>query len=348
MRRGWMSIWKDGARVLAMGAGLGLLGRWILQQRLEADLWGQTALVTGASRGLGFLIARELAREGCKVAICGRDQEKLDTARAELEGQGAEVMAVKCDVADREQVEQMVREVTARFGQIGILVNVAGIMRVGPVQTQTLKDFEDHMGVMFWGVLYPILAVLPEMMERRSGRIVNVTSIGGRVSVPRLIPYSAGKFATVGLSRGLRAELSRHGISVTTIVPGLMRTGSHLNAQFKGQHKAEFAWFSLGASLPIISMDAERAARQIVAAARRGEAEVTLSLPATALAVFSGIFPGTTADILGLVNRVLPGGTARETETELGFEIQRQIDSGILDTLTALGRGAAKRFQQHS
>jgi NAD(P)-dependent dehydrogenase (short-subunit alcohol dehydrogenase family) len=340
-----MSAWGDGVRLLAMGAGLSLLGRWILQQRRETDLWGQVALVTGSSRGLGFLLARELTREGCKVAICGRDQAGLDAARADLEGQGAEVMAVRCDVADREQVEAMVRDVKARFGQIDILVTNAGIMRVGPVQTMTLKDFEDHMGVMFWGALYPILAVLPDMMERKSGRIVNVTSIGGKVSVPRLLPYSAAKFATVGTSEGLRAELSRHGISVTTIVPGLMRTGSHLNAYFKGDQKAEFAWFSLGASLPFPAMDAERAARQIVGAAKRGDAEVTLSLPAKALALFHGIFPGTTVEILGLVNRVLPGGSARNTEMERGFDAQQQLDSRILDTLTSLGRSAAKRFQ---
>jgi short-subunit dehydrogenase len=343
-----MSVWKDGGRLMVMGVGLGLLGKWILQQRREADLWGQVALVNGASRGLGFLLARELAREGCKVAICARDQAQLDAACAALEEEGAEVMAVRCDVADREQVERMVAEVRSTFGEIGILVNVAGIMRVGPIQTQTVKDFEDSMGVMYWGVLYPTLAVLPSMMERGSGRIVNITSIGGKVSVPRLLPYNAAKFAAVGLSEGLRAELARHGISVTTIVPGLMRTGSHLNAFFKGHSEGEFAWFSLGASMPVISMDAERAARQIVSAAKRGEAVVTLSLPATALAMFHGVFPGTTTNILGLVNRFLPGGDARSTQMERGMKVQEQIDSRILDTITALGRSAARRFQQHS
>ena len=343
-----MSVWTDRGRMMVAAAGLGLLGRWILQQRREADLWGQVALVTGGSRGLGFLLARELAREGCRVAICARNQEELDSARARLEAEGAEVMAVQCDIADRGQVERMVTEVRSRFGQIDILVNVAGILRVGPVQTQTVKDFEDHMGVMFWGVLYPVLAVLPAMMERRSGRIVNITSIGGRVSVPRLLPYNAAKFATVGLSEGLRAELSRHGVSVTTVVPGLMRTGSHLNAHFKGDSKAEFAWFSLGASLPFPAMSAEKAARQIVGAAKRGEAEVILSVPAKILALFHGVFPGTTADILGLVNRALPGGNAREAAMERGFEVEREIDSTILDTLTGLGRAAAKRFQQNT
>lgn len=100
------------------------------------------------------------------------------------------------------------------------------------------------------------------MRARRRGRIVNITSIGGKVGMPHLLPYTCAKFATVGLSEGLRAELGREGIRVTTIVPGLMRTGSHLKAMFRGQHEQEFTWFSLGASLPLVSMGAERAARQ--------------------------------------------------------------------------------------
>src|SRR6185503_4123757 len=122
-------------------------------------------------------------------------------------------------------------------------------------------------------------AVLPEMRARREGRIVNITSIGGKISVPHLLPYSASKFALVGLSEGLRAELAKDGIVVTTICPGLMRTGSPRNATFKGQHRAEYAWFSIGDSLPVTAMSADRAARQILTACKRGEAEVVLSVP---------------------------------------------------------------------
>src|SRR5262249_17293297 len=157
------------------------------------------------------------------------------------------------------------------------------------------------------------------------------------VSVPHLLPYSCAKFAAVGLSEGLHAELAREGIQVTTIVPGLMRTGSHLNARFQGQQECEFPWFALGATLPLVSINAERAGRQIVRATRRGEAARILSLPAQLLGRFHGLCPGTTADLLSVVNRLLPGEARVPTTSARGMEVQQRLHSPWLETLTALG-----------
>src|SRR5262249_29078614 len=143
-------------------------------------------------------------------------------------------------------------------------VNNAGIIQVGPMETMTLADYQEAMRVHYWGPLYTALAVLPQMKQRRAGRIVNITSIGGKVAVPHLLPYVGSKFALVGLSEGLRAELMKDGILVTTVVPGLMRTGSPRNAFFKGQNEAEYAWFKIGDSIPVLTTSAERAARRIV------------------------------------------------------------------------------------
>lgn len=200
---------------------------------------------------------------------------------------------------------------------------------------------------MFWGVLHPIRAVLPGMVERRRGRIVNVTSIGGKLAVPHLLPYACAKFAAVGLSEGLRAELARYGIRVTTVVPGLMRTGSHLNATFRGQVRAEYALFALAATLPVLSIDAERAARAIVRAARRGDPEVILGSPANLAVRFHGLFPGLTSDLAGLVGWLLPGPGGRGERPVSGMEVDAGLDSRLLDALTSLGRSAARRFQQH-
>jgi short-subunit dehydrogenase len=165
--------------------------------------------------------------------------------------------------------------------------------------------------------------------------------------VPHLLPYNAAKFATVGLSEGLYAELAHRGVKVTTIVPGLMRTGSFVNALFKGRQEGEYTWFSLGASLPFISMDAERAARQIVEATKLGEPERTLSLPANLIAWFHGLFPGTTMRILSLVNRyILPAPGGEGTRVSRGKEIQDSSDNSLRDTLTGLGQSAAERFNQ--
>jgi short-subunit dehydrogenase len=330
-----------------IAAGLGIAGAALLARRRTPDWRGRVVLITGASRGLGFLLAREFAREGCRLVLCARDAGELDRARAELTGYGAEVMTAPCDVSDRRQVEQLVEEATTRFGRIDAVINNAGIIQVGPVETMTVEDFETTMAINFWGVVYTTLAVLPSMLERSQGNIVNITSIGGKVSVPHLLPYGCAKFAAVGFSEGLRAELRAKGVKVTTIVPGLMRTGSYVNAMFKGRHEREFEWFRLGSSLPGPSMSAERAARQIVRAAKRGRAERILSTPANLLAEFHGLFPQATIAQLSLVNALLPSAEGGPTEIRSGKELQEQSSSRVLDRLTAMGRSAAKRLHQY-
>ena len=334
-------------KILLVAAALGLAGRPLLQRLRMADLHGQVALITGGSRGLGLLLARELAREGCRLAICARDQQELDRARLDLQQRGAEVLTAPCDVADRAQVERFVDQAIRRFGRVDVLVNNAGVIQVGPVHSMTLADYEEAMGIMFWGTVYPTLAVLPGMLERRQGRIVNITSIGGTVSVPHLLPYACAKFAAVGFSEGLRAELARDGIGVTTIAPGLMRTGSGLNAFFKGRRRQEYVLFGALAGLPPFSMDAERAARQIVQAARRGEAERVLSIPAVLLARFHGLFPGLTADLLGLVNRFLPRADGSGAARVRGMELHEQVRSPALDAVMSWSLSAARRFHEY-
>ncbi|MBA2564530.1 MAG: SDR family oxidoreductase, partial [Gemmatimonadetes bacterium] len=298
---------------------------------------------------LGLLLARELARQGCRVAICARDGRELERARESLAARGAEAVAVRCDVTRPDEVRGMVAEVEARLGPVDVLVNNAGIIVAGPVTSMSLEDFQLVMATDFWGTLHPTLAVLPSMLARGQGRIVNVTSIGGRVSMPHLVPYGCAKFAAVGLSEGLRAELSRDGIVVTTVAPGLMRTGSFLNARFRGNVRAEYVWFSLSDSLPLVSMDAERAARRIILAARRGESQVTLTAAANVLARMHGLMPGVTADLLGLANRLLPRGEPSPSgaPSVRGMEIHAGIQSRLLRSALGLGLSAARRFHEY-
>ena len=341
--RGWTR-----PALAAGGIGIGLAARELLARRREADLRGEVALVTGGSRGLGFLLARELAREGCRLAICARDAAELERARVELEREGAEVFAHPCDVSRQDDVQALVEAVTRRFGRVDLLVANAGIIQVGPLETMTVEDFREAIDVMYWGVVYPTLAVLPQMRERRQGRIVTITSIGGKVAVPHLLPYSCAKFAATAFSEGLSAELSRDGIVVTTIAPGLMRTGSFLQAFAKGNQEAEFAWFALSDNLPFSSMDAERAARQVVQATRRGDRERVLTIPADLAARVHGLFPGVTTGVLSLVNRLLPAPTDDPSRRARGLEIQERMDSNLLRTATAMGQEAARRFNELS
>lgn len=310
--------------------------------RKKFDLRGQVVLITGGSRGLGLALAREFAARGARLALCARSAAELERAHCDLAGSAGTIVTIPCDVSDRRQVIETIARVVSEMGRIDVLVNNAGAISVGPIQTMAVEDFEQAMDVMFWGMVYTTLAVLPHFRRHGRGHIVNITSIGGKVSVPHLLPYSCAKFAAVAFSEGTRAELSRGGIDVVTIAPGLMRTGSFVNTLFKGAERGEAAWFTAGASLPGVSMSARRAARQIIGALERGRPERILSTPANLLARFHGLFPEISVEILGLMNRLLPRGSEK---SELGR------DSSILArpwmrAITFLGRRAVEQYLQ--
>jgi len=319
------------------------LARAAARSRRRFDLRGKVALVTGGSRGLGLVLARELVREGARVAICARDEAELEAARVHLESAGAAVVALPCDVTAREQVDAMLAQVRDRLGPVDVLINNAGTIQVGPMEEMTPADYEDSLRVHFWGPLFTTLGVLPEMRRRRAGRIVNIASIGGKISVPHLLPYSAGKFALVGFSEGLRGALARDRVFVTTVCPGLMRTGSPRNAWFKGQHREEFAWFSIGDSMPVVSMAATRAARRILEACRNGDAELIMPLSTAVAVKLHGLFPGVGADVMGLVERLLPGPGGIGRDMRRGAESESGWSPSVL---TRLGDEAAARNNQ--
>ena len=305
---------KDLVKITALATGAFVL-KSTFSRFFEHDLKDKTVLITGGSRGLGLVMAREFAREGARLVLCARDEQELQQARTDIKRFSVDVMTVSCDVTNAGAVNEMIASVNDRFGAVDVLVNNAGVIQVGPLEVMTKEDFEHAMQAHFWGPLNTIMAVLPSMRQKKSGRIVNISSIGGKVGVPHLVPYSASKFALVGLSKGLRAELSKDGISVTTVCPGLMRTGSPRNAEFKGKHKYEYAWFSISDSMPLLSVSAENAARQIVRACRRGQAELVISVPAKLAVLFDALFPEMMSQVLGLTNQLLPspGGVGAQT-----------------------------------
>ncbi len=281
----------------------------VLRSRRRVSFARRVAVISGGSRGLGLLLARRLVDEGAHVALLARTPEDLDAAVAEL---GAAALAVPCDVRDKRAVESAISVVVERLGAPALLIHDAGVISVGPEEHMDDAAYAESLGVHFWGALYLTEAVRPHLPTDGTARIGYVASIGGRVSIPHLGPYSVGKHALVGYADAMRAELAEDGIAVTTITPGLLRTGSHPNAQITGQHEKEYAWFAIGDATPFASMDGGRAADQILDALRHGDPALTLTLPAKLAAAADGVVPGLVGQISTLVARLLPAATGSE------------------------------------
>ncbi|ALW86964.1 ketoacyl reductase [Hymenobacter sedentarius] len=332
--------------LLAAGIGAAALAATLWGNRRGSyDLSRRVVLITGGSRGLGLVLARQAVAEGARVAICARDEAELARARQDLLLTGAaeaDVLTLARDITNEAEVRTMVAEVESQLGAVDVLINNAGIIVGGPLDNMDSRDYEDSMAIHFWAPLHAMQAVLPGMRQRGEGRIVNISSLGGKVALPHMAPYSASKFALVGLSEGFRAELRQHGISVTTVCPGLLRTGSPGHALVKGQQQKEFAWFSIADSMPGLTMSAEQAARQIWNACRRGDGEIILSLPAKLLSAFHGLLPGTTTDVLSWLNRALPatGESPAANVRRTGYNSESALSQSPLTTLSR--KAAAK------
>ena len=309
------------------------------------------ALVAGASRGLGLLIARELHHRGLLPVIAARSADELERATAQLADEGIRVVPVVMDVSDADQVTQVVGQIERETGPIEVLLCVAGIIQVGPLTALERSDFTEAVDVMLWGPVNTALAVVPAMRQRGRGRIGVVSSVGGLISAPHLLPYSTAKFGAVGFARGLRSELAGTGVAVTTVAPGLMRTGSHVRAVFRGDVEREYAWFATAASLPLLSMDARRAARRIVDGVLRGRPVVVLTPLARIAPRVDAMVPALGAAVLALTARGLPSWRAdgsRSPRLE-GREVEARLTPRSrkrLRRLTSWARRASARTNE--
>jgi len=280
---------------------------------------GAVVLITGGSRGLGYAIASRFARSPVRLVLAARDHLELATAQEMLLTEHPHLHAqdfylVAADLSNPAECRRVITEVLNHFGRIDVLVNNAGIIEVGPAEAQPLDAFYRAMHVHFYGPLHLIWAALPHLRKQeampgwaRRAAIVNIASIGGKVAVPHMLPYTASKFALVGFSEGLHAELRRHNIHVTTVCPGLMRTGGEHHADYIGDVDAERRWFNFVARAPLLSTSVNHAACRVYSAVSQGCAEITITPHAWLAARITGLCPGTTQVVSGLANEyVLP------------------------------------------
>jgi NAD(P)-dependent dehydrogenase (short-subunit alcohol dehydrogenase family) len=288
----------------------GAVGLAVARYRSRYNFENKVVVITGGSRGLGLVLARELASRGASLGLLARDAIELARARRSIDSESL-VQLLPADVTDPAQVERAFSTMIRRFGRIDVVINNAGQILSAPFDDTTAEDFKAMLDVHFWGTLNVSRAALPHLARHGEGRIVNICSIGARVPVPHLSAYCASKYAQAGLSAVMAEELRARGIRVTTVLPGLMRTGSHLQAWFKGERPAEFALFSLIGGSPITSMSAERAARLILAASARGQSDAVVPLTYRQIARLYALAPNLTIDALAAVNAAMPGARTR-------------------------------------
>jgi short-subunit dehydrogenase len=276
----------------------------------------RSVVITGSSRGLGLALAEQFLREGARVALIARDSDELDRAQELLQQRvSGQIFTINCDITEPLEVTRAFEQIEGFFGTIDILVNNAGAIIIGPIESMARADFDALLDLQVHAILQTTKAVLPAFREHGGGRVVNICSVGGKMAVPHMSVYCAAKFALAGLSAVMAAELAVENVMVTTVFPGLMRTGSPVQAVIKGDHEKEFAWFALGDAIPGLSISARRAARTILAAVRAGDAQVIF--PTTAkLAVFAhDNFPELYALALRTAARFFPTGQSSEHRT---------------------------------
>jgi len=190
----------------------------------EETLSGQVALVTGASRGIGLAVARRLGRMGAQISICARNQANLEEARSSLRDTGVEVLASPTDVTREDQVSAVVRKTQEALGPIDILVNNAGIGVFGPFHQQGEAQWDAVVDTNLKSVFLMSRAVAPEMIRRKTGHIINISSLAGRNTFANGAIYCASKWGLLGLSGCMAEDLRGHGIRVSAICPGSVNT----------------------------------------------------------------------------------------------------------------------------
>ena len=325
------------ATAVAAGAiGLAIAARY----RARYDFANRVVVITGGSRGLGLVLARELASRGASLGLLARDAIELARARRSIDSDSL-VQLLPADVTDAAQVEQAFSTMVRRFGRIDVVINNAGQILSAPFEDTTPEDFKAMLDVHFWGTFNVSRAALPHLARHGEGRIINVCSIGGRVPIPHLSAYCASKYAQAGLSAVMAEELRAKGIRVTTVLPGLMRTGSHLQAWFKGERPTEFALFSLVGGAPGTSMSAERAARLILSAAARGRSDAVIPFTYRQLSKLTAMFPNATVESLAAVSEMMPG-----PQTRVAAQGKRLRLPKLVRRVTALNEQAADRNNQ--
>lgn len=295
---------------LSFSLGLGAAALAVSNLKKPYSFENKVVMITGGSRGLGLALAKRFAKEGAKICLIARDREELERAEELLQTVARldSILLCECDVTDLQQLTAAFERTLGRWGDLDVLINNAGSILVGPFESMTIEDFEAQMKLHLYANIQATQKVLPLFRKKRDGRIINICSMGGKVAIPHMLPYDSSKFALAGFSQGITAEFAKENIAVTTVFPTVMRTGSPIQAVFKGDSRKEFEWFANVDVFPGFSLGADQAAAKIVEASRERQSELIPSFAGRFRMFVGTIFPELMLFGMGLLNRLLPSG----------------------------------------
>ncbi len=329
---------------LSLGLTLGAAVLGLSKVTKPFSFRNRVVMITGGSRGLGLALAKRFVREGAYVSLLARDAKELERAKTLLLGftSSDHILLCECDITDNAQLTNAFQKTMNELGDIDVLVNNAGAIIVGPFESMSLADFEAQIRLHLYANVNATQKILPIFRKKKGGRIVNICSMGGKVAVPHMLPYDTSKFALAGFSQGITAEFAKENIAVTTVYPTLMRTGSPIQAVFKGNAQKEFSWFANADVFPGLSMSVEEAADKIVEATRHRRSELIPTGLGRARMMIGAFLPELMLYTMGVMNRLMPSGISSMYRTGA----QAQTESSYLST--SLKQAAEKAEQDNN
>ncbi len=336
-------------KTLSLALAATAAGLYISAKSKLKNFNSRSVLITGGSRGLGLSLAWNFLDRGARsVTLLARDHDELIRAQKILLNDFplALVFIHVCDITDSVNLSRAFGQAIIDMGSIDILVNNAGIMMVSPFTSTEKSDYEAHMNLHLYAVIETVQKIFPHFKSRGGGQILNICSMGGKVAVPHMLPYDASKFALAGFSQGVASELAPHNITVTTAYPLPMRTGSAIQAVFKGDHEKEFLWFESIDNLPLLSMSADKAAKIILDGVSDGKTEVLLAPIAKVRNIMAALLPETFNRLMAFVAARLPQGDSKIRKT--GQQCSQEFDRAfLLKPLQARAQAAEEMYNQY-
>jgi len=289
-------------------AGIGGLAGYFAFKRKKRQFTyqGKVVLVTGGARGLGYIMARQLVEEGAKVIICARDADQLDKAYVLLRNHGEVTYPYVCDITEKENIVQLAYFIKKRFGRLDVLINNTGTITINPIEQLPLNNYKKFIESHLWGPMQLVRVLIPLLSKSREAKIVNIFSVGGKISLAKSQPYDVNEIVHAVFYDNISRVITGKNIKLTAIYPEFKDQDLPVNLKLKGHSEQELAWSKFNESRPLISLYAENVGKQILKTAQIGKKTLTLPFPRELARIVNNINTELNLTLCQLVDHLVP------------------------------------------